>query len=98
LNTNGHGNYVNQKDITPELQGLIDTVSISLNSTDKEQYAELMNVSPELHDEMIDFAKKAKHYSRVVLSVVNIEGVDTEAAHKFAEKLGVEFRLRNYFY
>lgn len=98
LNTNGHGNYVNKKDITPELQGLMDTVSISLNSTDKQEYAELMNVSPDLHDEMVDFAKKAKQYSRVVLSVVNYEGVDTEAAEKFADGLGVEFRLRNYFY
>ena len=32
INTNGLGNLVNGKDITPLLKGLIDTVSISLNT------------------------------------------------------------------
>ena len=46
MNTNGHGNIINQRDITPELKGLLDTISISLNSTDAEQYAALMRVAP----------------------------------------------------
>ena len=74
INTDGHGNYINKRDITPELEGLIDTVSISLNSTDRNQYAELMRVEPEhcMH-EMIDFAKKADKYSNVVMSIVGLE-------------------------
>lgn len=98
MNTDGHGNYINKKDITPELQGLIDTVSISLNSTDPQQYAKLMRVDPSLHKEMIDFAKKAKNYTRVVLSIVGLNEVDKEAAKKFVtEEIGVEFREREYF-
>ncbi len=98
LNTDGHGNFINKRDITPELKGLIDTVSISLNSTDPEQYAKLMQVNPSMHAEMIDFARKAKDFSHVVLSIVGLSEVDAEAAKKFAtEEVGVDFREREYF-
>ena len=98
LNTDGHGNHINKKDITPELSGLIDTVSISLNSTDPNQYAELMRVTPEMHEEMLDFAKKAKEYSKVVLSIVGIKEVDKEKAKDLViNELGVEFRERGFF-
>ncbi|MCB9206044.1 MAG: YchF/TatD family DNA exonuclease [Ignavibacteriales bacterium] len=98
LNTDGHGNHINKKDITPELDGLIDVVSISLNSTDPNQYAELMKVSPELHAEMIDFAKKANKYSKVVMSIVGLDEVDSKKAKDFViNELGTEFRERAYF-
>jgi TatD DNase family protein len=98
LNTDGHGNFINKKDITPELKGLVDTVSISLNSTDPEQYAKLMRVDPAMHKEMLDFAKKAKKYSKVVLSIVGLDEVDKEKAKDLAvNQLGVEFRERGYF-
>ena len=32
VNTNGQGSLINERDITPEFKGLIDTVSISLNT------------------------------------------------------------------
>ncbi|MFA7288755.1 MAG: TatD family hydrolase [Melioribacteraceae bacterium] len=98
MNSDGHGNFINKRDITPELKDTIDTVSISLNSTDPEQYAKLMRVDPSMHAEMIDFAKKAKNYTDVVLSIVGISTVDTEAAKKFVtEEIGVKFREREYF-
>jgi hypothetical protein len=80
------------------LKGLIDTVSISLNSIDAEQYGALMRVDPSMHKEMIDFAIKAKEYAHVVMSIVGLSQVDAEAAKKFViEKLGVDFREREYF-
>lgn len=98
LNTDGHGNFINKRDITPELKGLIDVVSISLNSTDPKQYADLMKVTPDMHREMLDFAKKANKYSRVVLSIVGLDEVDTKKAKDLAtNELGVEFRERVYF-
>jgi TatD DNase family protein len=98
MNTDGHGNVINKRDITPELKDTIDTVSISLNSTDPEQYAALMRVDKSMHAEMIDFAKKAKNYTHVVLSVVGMKEVDAEAAKKFVtEEVGVDFREREYF-
>lgn len=98
MNTDGHGNFINKRDITPELKGLIDSVSISLNSVDPEQYAKLMRVDSKMHAEMLDFARRAKEYTRVVLSVVGMSVIDTEAAKKFVtDEVGVEFREREYF-
>jgi len=98
MNTNGHGNFINKRDITPELKGLLDTVSISLNSTDAKQYAALMRVSPRMHAEMIEFARKAKNFTRVVMSIVGLNKVDVAAARKLVtDQIGVEFREREYF-
>jgi len=98
MNTNGHGNVINQKDITPEMKSLLDSISVSLNSVDPGQYAKLMRVKPEMHSEMIDFAKKAKHYTKVVMSVVGIDEVDIEKAKELVtEEIGAEFREREYF-
>lgn len=57
-----------------------------------------MNVSEDMHTEMLDFARKAQKYSRVVMSIVGLNEVDSEKAKIFvANKLGVEFREREYF-
>ena len=51
-----------------------------------------------MHGEMLDFAKKAKVYTHVVLSIVGLNEVDSEAAKKFVtEEVGVDFREREYF-
>lgn len=98
LNTDGHGNLINKRDITPEMEGLIDVVSISLNSVDPKQYSRLMNVPEEHHDAMLDFARKSKKYAQVVMSIVGMDEVDSEKAKKFCtEELGVAFREREYF-
>jgi len=98
LNTDGHGSFINKRDITPELEGLIDSVSISLNSTDPEQYAELMRVDQKMFDEMIKFTKNAKKYAHVVMTIVGLNEVDSDKAKKFVtEILGVDFREREYF-
>ncbi|OGU54521.1 MAG: hypothetical protein A2V66_02560 [Ignavibacteria bacterium RBG_13_36_8] len=98
LNTDGHGNIINKRDITPEMKDLIDSVSISLNSVFPDQYAELMRLDPEMHSEMIDFAKKAKQHTHVIMSIVGIDEVDSDAAKKFVtEEMGVDFREREYF-
>ncbi len=98
LDTNGHGNYINKRDITPEMKGLIDAVSISLNSIDPQQYAALMRVDPKLHAEMIDFAKKAKQFAFVQMTVVGLSEVDAEKAKEFVKnEIGVHFKVRGYF-
>ncbi|MEK6553296.1 MAG: YchF/TatD family DNA exonuclease, partial [Bacteroidota bacterium] len=98
MNTDGHGNFINKRDITSELKGLIDTVSISLNSTDPVQYGKLMRVDPSMHGEMLDFARKAKNYTHIVLSIVGLSEVDSESAKIFvADEVGVDFREREYF-
>lgn len=99
LNTNGHGNIINKKDIIPEMKNLIDVVSISLNSFDRQQYSELVGLDTSYFDEMIDFAKKAKSFAgKVVMSIVSLSEVDIEKARKITEdEVGAEFRVREYF-
>jgi len=99
INTNGHGNIINKKDITPEMKGLIDVVSISLNTFDPKQYAELVGVETSYFDEMINFAKKSKQFvEKVVMTIVSIDEIDIEKARKIAEEeIGAEFRVREYF-
>ena len=99
LDTNGHGNVINKKNITPELSGLIDVVSISLNSYDPKQYSELVGLEKSYFNEMVNFAKSAKPFvEKVVLTIVSIPEIDTERARKVVEeKIGVEFRVREFF-
>jgi len=99
LNTDGHGNYINKRNILPELAGLIDAVSISLNSADPDQYAQLMQIDKSMFYEMVTFTKEAKKYiPEVIVTIVDLKEVDEEKARKFAEEeLGVKFRSREYF-
>ncbi len=99
LNTNGHANIINKKDITPEMKGLIDVVSISLNTFDPKQYSKLVGLETSYFDEMIDFAKKSKQYvEKIVMTIVSIDEVDVERARKISEEeIGAEFRVRPFF-
>ena len=100
LDTDGHGNVINHRNILPELRGLIDAVSISLNSTDPEEYQRLMGTeNGKQWEMMIEFAKEAKNFiPEIYMSVVGMNGVDTDAARKFVEEeVGAKFRYRQLF-
>ncbi len=100
LNTDGHGSLINKRNIAPELRGVVDSVSISLNSVDPRQYGELMRIDGEKnHAAMVDFAREAKKYvPDVVMSVVGMDEVDVRQAKKYVEEvLGVKYRVRPYF-
>ncbi|MBO6087091.1 radical SAM protein, partial [bacterium] len=40
VNTNGHANYVYKRNVVPELKGLVDEFSVSLNGENKQEYDE----------------------------------------------------------
>lgn len=101
INTNGLGNLVNDKDITPSLKGLIDTISISLNTPNKERYYELTRsrFGLESFDAMLDFASKAaKYVPNVILSTVatTITEDEEKECQRICDKLGVTYRIRPY--
>jgi TatD DNase family protein len=99
INTDGQANLVYDRNILPELAGLIDSISISLNASDGETYSRMCN-SPfgsEAFEGICLFLKEAKkHIPRVVASAVTVPGLDTAAVRQVAESLGVEFREREY--
>lgn len=98
INTNGLSSLYNQRDITPEFEGLIDTVSVSLNASNKEEYLRLTRSRYGIDSfaEMLDFAYKCKPYvNHVVLTVVDIIGKDEiSKCQKIADDLGVTLRVR----
>jgi TatD DNase family protein len=100
LNTDGHGSVINHRNIVPELVGLVDSVSVSLNTVDPRQYGELMQIDGErFHRAMVDFTRECtKHFPEVVMTVVDIKNIDLKRAREFVEKeIGAEFRVRPYF-
>ncbi|MBS4029486.1 MAG: YchF/TatD family DNA exonuclease [Ignavibacteriales bacterium] len=99
LNTDGHGNIINHRNIVPEFVGLVDAVSISLNSADKKQYTQLMRVNDSYFHGMIHFAKECvAHRLNTTMTTVDLESVDAEKAQLFVEQeIGATFRRRNYF-
>ena len=87
------------KDITPEFKGLLDTVSISLNTSNKEDYLKLTRsqYGIDSFDELLDFAKKCKAYvPHVVLTIVDttIPEKDVEICKQIAQNIGVTLRIR----
>lgn len=99
LDTDGHGSFINKRNICPELSGLIDVVSISINASDSQKYSELMRVEPKMFDEMISFGKESKKYvEKVVMTAVMLDDIDLNKIKKIVEEqIGAEFRGREYF-
>jgi len=100
LDTNGHGNLFWGRNIVPELKGLIDKVSVSLNAESAEKYVKLCRPLQGLpaYGATIDFLKEAKKYiPSVEATVVDLPGIDKEKCRQIAADLGVSFRLRPYY-
>jgi len=96
INTNGHGNLIHGRNILPELQGLIDSISISLDAHDEETYNTICKPAfRNAFQGIIEFIKEAKKFiPDVQITVVELNGVDIEKCRKIAGELGVELRLR----
>jgi MoaA/NifB/PqqE/SkfB family radical SAM enzyme len=78
---------------------LIDVVSISFNSFDPKQYSTLVGLDRSYFNEMVNFAKSSKPFvEKVVMTVVSIDELDIERSRKIVEeKIGAEFRVREFF-
>lgn len=101
INTNGHANYVYKRDIVPELKGLIDTISVSLNGESSQEYDELSQpVFEGAYDEVKKFIKScADNGIETVASVV--EGykgrhLNLNKCEQIATELGAKFRVREW--
>ncbi len=98
INTNGQADLIHGRATAPELKGLVDTVSISLNAPDSAKYDRLCHseYGEKAFSVLLDYAKSCKAYvPHVVLSVVDVMAKDEiEACRALAENLGVEFRVR----
>ena len=101
VNTNGHANFVEKRNVVPELKGLVDEFSVSLNGATKEEYDEYSRPKfDEAYDEMKKFIKPCSDEGiSVVASVVDgYKGrhLDLEKCEKIASDLGAKFRVREW--
>lgn len=100
VNTNGQANLIHGRNIVPELKGLIDSISVSLNSSDAEKYYDLCRprFGPETFSAIIEFIKECKKYiPEVTVTALDIDPEELEACRTLArEELGVAFRTRHY--
>ncbi len=101
INTNGHANLIHGRDVTPELEGRIDVLSISLNGSNAREYCAVTKPrdGEKAWDAMLDFTKKATRYvPKVVMTVVDKDKTpqDIENCRALAESLGATLRVRAY--
>ena len=101
INTNGLADLIWNEPTAPKLQGLIDTVSISLNATNKEEYLKIVRpkFGIESYEAMLKFTKECtKYVPSVVMTVVDIvvSKEEQEICRKICESVGATLRIRPY--
>lgn len=101
LNTNGLADLLYDRPVAGDFEGLLDTISISLNASNAERYLELTRAKYGIKsfDAMLEFAVSCKEYiPNVVLTVV--EKVENQEEINLCQKLcdakGLKLRVRIY--
>ncbi len=101
INTNGMSDLIHGKKTACELEGLIDTVSISLNTPNKKEYNELVRCrfGDSSFDAMLDFARDCtKYVPNVIMTTVatTISEDDEKECQKICDSIGAKYRIRPY--
>ncbi len=99
INTNGLADLIWKERCAPKLAGLIDTVSISLNATNAQDYQALVRSKFGLcsFDAMLAFTKDCTSYvPSVVMTVVDqvTSQEEQEKSRKICQSLGAVLRIR----
>ena len=99
INTNGLADLIWQKQTAPQLKDLIDTVSISLNTPNQEDYLKVVRpkFGVESYDAMLRYAKDCTAYvPNVVMTVVDVVTTkeEQEQCRKICENIGARLRVR----
>ena len=101
INTNGHANLINGRNVCPELKDRIHTLSISLNSINAADYVALCHpIQGEVaYQAMLDFAAQAANYvPTVVFTIVDKDKTaeEIQLCKDIAANLGVKLRIRSF--
>jgi TatD DNase family protein len=97
INTDGLASLVHGRDVTPDFEDIVDTLSISLNAQDPATYEQ--HCRPKhlgAHQALLDFVARAREFvpDVSVSAIDGLPGVDIEACAALAARLGVKFRRR----
>ena len=100
VNTNGLGDLIAGRSLAPELTGIVDELSISLNAPDAKTYEELCSpqFGAESFDAVLAFARSAKDsVPQLNLSVVDfLSAEEVQKCSEIAAELGVPLRVRQF--
>ena len=99
VNTNGHANLVYKRNILPELKGLIDKFSISLNGENEEIYNKISLPKLEnAYNAVKDFIKESVNQgfdtTATIVTHYKDYNVNIEKCMEITKKLGAKFRER----
>ena len=99
VDTNGLGNLVNGRDIVPEMAGLVDSVSVSLNASCPEEYLDITRSRFGIgsYDAVLNFIRECREtIGDVRVSVVGgyISPESEDRCASMARDMGVRFRVR----
>jgi TatD DNase family protein len=99
LNTNGEGNLIHKRRIVPELVGLIDAVSISLNVDTSEKYDKICKsrFGKGVFYDVIDFIKECrKLLPETLITVLDLPETDLVKCESIAKDLDVKLKVRHH--
>ena len=101
INTNGLSDLIAGEKVAHKLEGLIDTVSVSLNATNKEDYFKLVRpkFGIDSYDAMLSFTKECtKYVPNVIMTVVDevTSKEEQEKSREICESIGAKLRVRPY--
>ena len=99
VNTNGLGNLYNKRNIIPEMAKVVDSVSISLNAPNAEEYNKVTRPQFEgAYEAMLEFAKEANGaFSHTQLSIVDVlPEEEQKKCQEVADSIGVHLRIRKF--
>ncbi|MBQ8887618.1 MAG: radical SAM protein [Candidatus Gastranaerophilales bacterium] len=99
VNTNGHANLVYKRNVLPELKGLIDKFSVSLNGETEEVYNRISQPNLSYSYEAVkDFIREAvkEGFDTTATIVTNYKGYDVDMPKciEITKELGAKFRER----
>lgn len=98
VNSNGLSDLINGKKTAPMLEGVVDTISISLNAPDAESYQRVSRskFGSDAFPAILKFAQDCKKYiPNVKFTAVDvITAEEIEKCKEISEKLGIPLRIR----
>ena len=99
INTNGHANLVYKRNVLPELKGLIDKFSVSLNGENEEVYNELSQPHIEgAYEGVKEFialaVKEGFDTTATIVTGYKNYKVDMQKCIEITKELGANFRER----
>lgn len=101
INTNGHANFIYKRNIVPELAGLIDNISISLNGESSQEYNELSKPKfAGAYDEVKNFIKCCAD-AGIKTNTSIVDGykgrrLNLEKCGQISKNLGADLKVREW--